>query len=524
MCVNAEPPLTPSASTRHTLGMETPNDNANSNAHEFTVSELSQSVKRAVEDEFGYVRVRGEVGRISRPGSGHVYFDLKDDKSVLAAVAWKGVASKWRFQPEQGLEVIATGKLTTFPGQSKYQIIVENVEPAGVGALMALLEERRKKLTAEGLFDPERKQELPYLPRVIGVVTSPSGAVIRDILHRLDDRFPTHVIVWPVRVQGESCAPEVARAVEGFNMLPPDGSITRPDLLIVARGGGSVEDLWGFNEEIVVRAISESEIPIISAIGHETDMTLADFAADKRAPTPTGAAEMAVPVRSELIGYVQDLGGRQSTGMRNFIRSRQDRLRAASAGLPRPAEMVGEARQRLDLASTRLAAGLSAARQAKALRLANLAPRLNAHSMSKRLADYGLRVSGLNRMATVALSGKAQRAKLTLEPTAARLSPAFTRGLEDRRRALGQLWKLANSLGYKNVLERGFSLVSDSNGNLVKNAGTLSNGDLLNLRFSTGEAQALVTDPSISDKDPRPAKRSPKAAGKDKDDGQESLF
>ncbi|HHG90802.1 MAG TPA: exodeoxyribonuclease VII large subunit, partial [Devosia sp.] len=269
--------------------MNEPTETPKSNAHEFTVSELSQSVKRAVEDEFGHVRVRGEVGRLSRPGSGHIYFDLKDDKAVISAVAWKGVASRWRFQPEQGLEVIVTGRMTTFPGQSRYQIIVENVEPAGAGALMALLEERRKKLAAEGLFDAQHKQELPYLPRTIGVVTSPSGAVIRDILHRLADRFPTNVIVWPVRVQGETCAPEVAAAVEGFNMLSPEGNIPRPDLIIVARGGGSVEDLWGFNEEAVVRAISESSIPTISAIGHETDSSLADFAADKRAPTPTGA-------------------------------------------------------------------------------------------------------------------------------------------------------------------------------------------------------------------------------------------
>jgi len=266
--------------------MEETSTTETSNAHEFTVSQISKAVKSSVEEQFGHVRVRGEVGRLSRPGSGHVYFDLKDDKAVLAAVAWKGVASRWKFQPETGLEVIVTGKLTTFPGQSKYQIIVENVEPAGVGALMALLEERRKKLTAEGLFDEDKKQSLPFLPKVIGVVTSPSGAVIRDILHRLEERFPTHVIVWPVRVQGPSSAKEVAAAVEGFNMLPPEGNIARPDLIIVARGGGSIEDLWSFNEEEVVRAISESSIPLISAIGHETDMSLADFAADKRAPTP----------------------------------------------------------------------------------------------------------------------------------------------------------------------------------------------------------------------------------------------
>ncbi len=268
-----------------------------SNLAELTVSELSQSIKRSLEDTFGYVRVRGEVGRVSRPGSGHVYLDLKDDKAVLAAVIWKGTAGRLRFFPEQGMEVVVSGRITTFPGQSKYQIVIETLEPAGEGALMALLEERKKKLTAEGLFDEARKKPLPFLPAVIGVVTSPTGAVIRDILHRLADRFPRHVLVWPVRVQGESCAAEVAAGIAGFNALQRGGPIPRPDLLIVARGGGSLEDLWGFNEEVVVRAAAASDIPLISAVGHETDWTLIDYAADWRAPTPTAAAERAVPVQ-----------------------------------------------------------------------------------------------------------------------------------------------------------------------------------------------------------------------------------
>ena len=249
------------------------------NAPEFSVSEISGAVKKTVEGAFSRVRVRGEVGRLSRPRSGHIYLDLKDDRAVLAGVIWKGVAGRMATQPEEGMEVVATGRLTTFPGQSKYQMVIEEIRPAGVGALMAMLEKRRQALAAEGLFDEARKRPLPRLPEVIGVVTSPSGAVIRDILHRLRDRFPRKVLIWPVAVQGAKCAPEVAAAIRGFNALEAGGRIPRPDLIIVARGGGSLEDLWGFNEEVVVRAAAESAIPLISAVGHETDTTLIDHAA-----------------------------------------------------------------------------------------------------------------------------------------------------------------------------------------------------------------------------------------------------
>ena len=252
------------------------------NAPEYTVSELSGAVKRVIEGEFGLVRVRGEVGRVSRPASGHIYYDLKDDRSVIAAITWKGQAGRMQVMPEEGMEVIATGRMTTFPGQSKYQLIIEDLAPAGAGALMAMLEKRRVALAAEGLFDAGRKQAIPYLPQVIGVVTSPSGAVIRDILHRLRDRFPRHVLIWPVAVQGAKCAGEVAAAIRGFNAIASGGRVPRPDVIIVARGGGSLEDLWGFNEEIVVRAAAESIIPLISAVGHETDTTLIDFAADRQ--------------------------------------------------------------------------------------------------------------------------------------------------------------------------------------------------------------------------------------------------
>jgi exodeoxyribonuclease VII large subunit len=301
------------------------------NIPEWSVSELAAALKKTVEDSYGFVRVRGEITGYRGPhSSGHVYFALKDEGAKIDAVIWKGVFGRIRFKPEEGLEVIATGRLTTYPGRSSYQIIIESLEPAGIGALMALLEERKKKLAAEGLFDEARKQLLPYLPTVIGVVTSPTGAVIRDILHRLADRFPRRVLVWPVRVQGEGSAEEVAAAIRGFNALPEGGRTPRPDLIIVARGGGSLEDLWSFNEEIVVRAAAESMIPLISAVGHETDFTLIDLASDRRAPTPTAAAEMAVPVRVDLIAQIDS--PRAPPALVLGARARQSPYRTARRG------------------------------------------------------------------------------------------------------------------------------------------------------------------------------------------------
>ncbi|WP_258869615.1 exodeoxyribonuclease VII large subunit [Paracoccus thiocyanatus] len=430
--------------------MELFEDTPASNAHEFTVSEISGAVKRVIEGEFGRVRVRGEIGRVSRPSSGHLYFDLKDERACIAAVTWKGQAARLSTRPEEGIEVIATGRLTTFPGQSKYQLIVDEIEPAGAGALMMMLEKRRKALAAEGLFDESRKRPLPYLPRVIGVVTSPSGAVIRDILHRLRDRFPTRVLIWPVAVQGEGCAPQVTAAIQGFNALPQDRAIPPPDLIIVARGGGSLEDLWGFNEEAVVRAAAESAIPLISAVGHETDTTLIDFAADRRAPTPTAAAEMAVPVRAELAARLAEIRARTMRAAQGGNQRRRQRLadlgrapwpaagadrsgpatlrpvrRAAGAGAarfrsrpPRPAECaaavaVGAARH-----AAQPARGVAGAGAAAALCLARLG-----RSRAERLADLGSRLERARARMLADAGRQTRRDRDMLDRQAARLAP-----------------------------------------------------------------------------------------------------
>lgn len=521
------------------------------NAPEFTVSEISAAVKRTIEGDFAHVRVRGEVGRLTRPRSGHVYFDLKDENAVLNAVAWKGMAARWRFQPEQGLEVIVTGRLTTFPGQSKYQIIVESVEPAGIGALMALLEERRKKLAAEGLFASERKRPLPYLPKVVGVVTSPTGAVIRDILHRLSDRCPTHVLVWPVRVQGETCATEVAAAISGFNALSPDGPIPRPDLLIVARGGGSVEDLWGFNEESVVRAAAASTIPLISAVGHETDTTLIDHAADRRAPTPTGAAEMAVPVKAELIAGVENHGSRQRIAVRRALVNLGDRLRAAGAGLPRPADILSTARQRLDHATSRLEAGLAAAASAKHVQLAHAGARLGPTLLRRRREDMVARLGQSGTRLAPAIRRKVQDMRLgvtaiaqraspralqlrteemdhRLEHLSVRLAPSLRRQLAERGQTLDALFKLLNSMNYENVVARGYAVIWDANDKVISSRTSVSAGDAVRIEFADGTIGAVIGeggDPSGGPPGPKSRTRKTKARKPDDDeDRQSSLF
>ncbi|MBP7241708.1 exodeoxyribonuclease VII large subunit [Amaricoccus sp.] len=359
------------------------------NAPEFTVSEISGAVKRAIEGGFGHVRVRGEVGRVSRPGSGHVYLDLKDERATLGAVIWRASVRGLAVQPEEGMEVIATGRLTTFPGASKYQMVIEALAHAGAGALLAMLEKRKAALAAEGLFDAARKRPLPFLPETIGVVTSPSGAVIRDILHRLGERFPRRVLVWPVTVQGPNCAAEVAAAIRGFNAIRPGGPVARPDLLIVARGGGSIEDLWGFNEEIVVRAAAGSAIPLISAVGHETDTTLIDLVADRRAPTPTAAAEMAVPVRLDLLAGLAGLETRRRGALARGFDARRQRLRDLARGLPRPEALLAERVQRLDGLALRLPRALTALARDRRLRLAQgaagrLTPALLARAVERR--------------------------------------------------------------------------------------------------------------------------------------------
>ncbi|MEO0872771.1 MAG: exodeoxyribonuclease VII large subunit, partial [Pseudomonadota bacterium] len=350
------------------------------NAEPLSITEISQALKRTVEDRFGHVRLRGELSGVKRAASGHLYCALKDDKAVLDGVMWRGNAQRLAFAPEDGLEVVATGKLTTYAGRSKYQIVIESLEIAGEGALLALLEKTRARLAGEGLFDERRKRRLPYLPRVIGVVTSPTGSVIRDILHRLGDRFPSHVVVWPVLVQGQGAAEQVAEAVRGFSALKPDGPVARPDVVIVARGGGSIEDLWSFNEEIAVRAIAECTMPVISAVGHETDTTLADYAADRRAPTPTAAAEMAVPVRVDLEATLADFAARQRRAVHRPVELGRERLEARVRRMPRPEALLQPQVQRLDDLSERLRRGLTLragrGREALAGTAARLSPAL----------------------------------------------------------------------------------------------------------------------------------------------------
>ncbi len=468
------------------------------NVVEYSVSDISFAIKRTMEDTFGFVRVRGEVGRVSRPASGHVYLDLKDERAVLAAVMWKGTAARQKFQPEQGMEVVATGRITTYPGQSKYQLVIEKLEPAGLGALMALLEERRKKLAAEGLFDENRKKPLPWLPDVIGVVTSPTGAVIRDILHRLADRFPRRVVVWPVRVQGETCGQEVARAITGFNALPENGPVPKPDLIIVARGGGSVEDLWGFNDEIVVRAAAASDIPLISAVGHETDWTLIDHAADWRAPTPTAAAEKAVPVRAELLAWVGELGTRLLRAMTTAMEQRHHRVVAASRALPRPDDILALARQRLDAAASRLDAALRSLVERRRTELTRAASRLVPLTLERRIRDGRRAVNELHRRLVLAMRTEEQR----------------------RRQRLDTASRMLESLSYRAVLSRGYAVVrhAETHAPLTRKA-MVASGMPLAIEFADGETRAVAEGGGApTGMGSRHRKR------KEPDDGQGSLF
>ncbi|WP_298915243.1 exodeoxyribonuclease VII large subunit [uncultured Roseobacter sp.] len=481
------------------------------NSPEFTVTELSGAIKRVIEGEFGHVRIKGEVGRVSRPRSGHIYLDLKDDRAVISGVIWKGVAARLQTQPEEGMEVVATGRVTTFGGQSKYQIVIDDIKPAGLGALMALLEKRKKMLEAEGLFDPARKRPLPYLPDVIGVVTSPSGAVIRDILHRLRDRFPRKVLIWPVAVQGEKCAPEVTRAIEGFNAMTPGGALPRPDLLIVARGGGSVEDLWGFNEESVARAAAASEIPLISAVGHETDTTLIDFVSDKRAPTPTAAAELAVPVRHELMAWLDGQDARMRQALSHGLTRRDQRLRDVARALPRAETLLDGPRQKLDLMSARLGPALIGGVQRRKVKLADMSGSLRPSTLrrtvqieARRLRDVAARLSPAllrsfavkedrmtalsRRFRPAALQQDRDRKTREFGALCKRLSDTGKRDLARWKGRIDTLERLRLTLGYEATLERGFAVVRNGD-DIVTDCKTAKSADTLEIQFADGRVR-----------------------------------
>ncbi len=487
-----------------------------SNIPEFSVTELSNSLKRTVEDSFAHVRVRGEISGFKRHSSGHLYFALKDADAVLDAVCWRGAAQKLGMAPEDGMEVVATGRLTTYPGRSKYQMVVERMDLAGQGALLKLLDDRRRKLQAEGLFDPGRKRPIPFLPQVIGVVTSPTGAVIRDILHRLADRFPRHVLLWPVAVQGDGAAEQVARAIDGFNALPAHGPVPRPDVLIVARGGGSIEDLWAFNEEVVVRAAAASAIPLISAVGHETDTTLIDFAADLRAPTPTAAAEKAVPVRAELMATVADCAARLAGAAARGLDDRRTRLDHLSRALPNPRKVIDDCSLRLDDRGERLRLALPNLLDRLAAQADRLAARLRhprelLAAKDHQLAQTATRLEHAAKTAKAAEQARLDQGALRLAQAGDRLRPGLDRVLADQFRRLEASGKLLDSFSYRKVLDRGYAVVRDAQGALV-NAQDAQPGAVWQVDLADGRVQVAVAGSPSADSPIPPS--SPPAAGK----------
>ena len=520
-------------------------DDSPTNAAEFTVSELSGSIRRTVEDAFGNVRVRGEISGYRGPhSSGHAYFSLKDDKARIEAVIWKGVFSRLKHRPEEGMEVIATGKITTYAGSSKYQIVIEAIEPAGAGALMALIEERRRKLAAEGLFDEGRKQLLPYMPMVIGVVTSPTGAVIRDILHRIEDRFPVHVIVWPVRVQGDTSGEEVSSAINGFNALGTDGPIRRPDLIIVARGGGSLEDLWGFNDEAVVRAAAESDIPLISAVGHETDWTLIDHASDRRAPTPTGAAEMAVPVKADLEAHLATLTARLKSAQTRTLDRRRESLRGLARALPTLDSVLALPRQRLDRSAQSLGRALELNTANRRRRFEQQAARVTPVALVSAIRekhqvvrDKIARMDRVQERRLDALRSRLERHAQVIAAVPRRIAEIHERGrdrltdlarrsdsalslaLDRRKRGLDAQTRMLQSLSYHSVLGRGFAVIRDSDRKVLARAAQVDAGTMLAIEFADGEVSALASN---SDQPISAPKKQPRA--KAKPPGQGSLF
>ncbi len=447
------------------------------NVPELTVSELAFSLKRTLEETYARVRVRGELSKVKIHTSGHLYSDLKDSDSVLNIICWRTTLSKLSIRPEEGLDVICTGRITSYPARSNYQMIVEQIELAGEGALLKLLEDRKKRLAAEGLFDESRKKKRPFLPEIIGVVTSPTGAVIRDILHRLSDRCPRHVIVWPVRVQGDGAATEIAAAITGFNALPERNGVAgqthiipRPDLLIVARGGGSLEDLMPFNEESVVRATAHSTIPIISAVGHETDTTLIDFAADLRAPTPTAAAELAVPERSLLLGTLMDYQGRMHQACLRMLRTKSDHITHMSARMGQPDRLLELRSQKLDMVSSRLG-----------------------HMLDRRIQ--------VAQRALLTLSGKllnpSQKVALSAQSTeflATRLTRAYTQNLTTQHARLFNSAALLEALSFKSVLGRGYALLRNTEGTPITSATQLAPSDHIQIDLKDGCLHSVVED------------------------------
>ncbi|MEX0311261.1 MAG: exodeoxyribonuclease VII large subunit [Tateyamaria sp.] len=479
-----------------------------SNTPEFSVSEIAGKVRKLIEGELGWVRIKGEVGRVVLARSGHLYFDLKDDRNVLSCMTWKGQVPGLGTMPEEGMEVVAEGRMTASGFQSKFSLNAERIAIAGQGALMALLEKRKKALAAEGLFDDARKRPLPYLPEVIGVVTSLQGAVIRDILHRLRDRFPRKVLVWPVAVQGANCAPEVIRAIQGFNALTPGGAMPRPDLLIVARGGGSVEDLWGFNEETVARAAAASDIPLISAVGHETDTTLIDFVSDRRAPTPTAAAEMAVPVRLELMAWVDQAGARMSGAISGSMARRDQRLRDLARALPRADVLVEGPRQRLDMLAGKLDPALIAGVQQRKVRLSDMSGSLRPATLQRSIDAERRRLIALSARLDPALARLAAAKRERFDTRAARLSPhritqdtarkserlsdvtarlaaAGQRQIDTLRRKLDAMDRLRETLSYKATLARGYAVVRGG-GEVVTTKAAAETATALEIEFMDG--------------------------------------
>lgn len=475
------------------------------NLTEFTVSELSGSIKRTVEDRFERIRLRGEISGYRGPhSSGHAYFSIKDERARIDAVIWRGVFSGLKIKPEEGMEVIVTGKVTTFPGASKYQIVVEALEPAGAGALMALLEERRKKLAAEGLFDAAAKKALPFMPRVVGVVTSPTGAVIRDILHRITDRFPVHVVVWPVKVQGDGSGDAVAAAIRGFNALGPNGPVSRPDVLIVARGGGSLEDLWSFNDEAVVRAAYESEIPLISAVGHETDWTLIDHAADYRAPTPTGAAERAVPVKAELVADQARLAARLASASARLMDFRRQTLAGLARGLPSLDQLLALPRRRFDEAGLRIT---------RALEL---------NTINKRRA-FERSASGLSATPQ-RLTMMVARDREKVAVLSRRAAMAIDAGLKTHRAAIAGQQRVLNSLSYRNVLARGFAVIRDQDNRPISRAAGVMSAAPVEIEFADGRVKAMTGEGGVPPETPSAPKPKKKTKPAGNPPSQGSLF